>query len=301
VSRRALIALVVGAALLAAPAVASAASPLQRAVAYMARAQSSDGGFGFSPGGSTPDGTAWAAIGLHDAGERLRSFARRGGQSLATAVDRSSRGLTDPSEIARAILARGDARLQTSGLVARLAGQQAGDGSFQGRTTTTAFAIFALRAGGRSTRDAAVRRAAAWLARAQHRDGGFGLIAAPGPGGTDVTAAALQGLRRGGYGRSSRSIQRAVRYLRAQQGSDGGFSLQSGSASNAQSTAWAVQAFVSVGIDPAKVRRGHSRDPLAYLRSLQAGDGSFRYSRTSAQTPVWVTAQALSALAQRPF
>jgi hypothetical protein len=62
-----------------------------------------------------------------------------------------------------------------------------------------------------------------------------------------------------------------------------------------------VQAFIAAGVNPAKVRRGSSRSPLAYLRSLQAGDGSFRYSRTSTQTPVWVTAQALSALAQRPF
>jgi energy-coupling factor transport system substrate-specific component len=301
VSRRALIALLVGAALVAAPAVASAASPLQRAVAYMARVQSRDGGFGLGPGASTPDGTIWAAIGLHDAGQRLRSFARPGGQSLAAAVDRSSRGLTDPSQIARAILARRDAGLRTSGLVARLAGLQSRDGSYQGRTTTTAFAILALRAGGRSARDRAVRRAAAWLAGAQQRNGGFGLARGAGQGGTDVTAAALQGLWRGGYARTSRTIRRAVRYLRGQQRSDGGFPLLAGGASNAQSTAWAVQAFVAAGVNPAKVRRGGSRDPLGYLRSLQAADGSIRYSRTSAQTPVWVTAQALSALAKRPF
>lgn len=173
--RRALVWIAAGAALLVAPAVASAAGSLQRGVAYMARVQSSDGGFGFSPGASTPDGTVWAAIGLHDAGRSLRSFARPGGQSLATAVDRSSRGVSDPSDIARAIIARDDAGLRTSGLVARLAGRQGRDGSFEGQTTTTAFAIFALRAGGRGARDRAVRRAAAWLARAQGRDGGFGL------------------------------------------------------------------------------------------------------------------------------
>ena len=41
--------------------------------------------------------------------------------------------------------------------------------------------------------------------------------------------------------------------------------------------------------------------PLRYLRSLQASDGSVRYSRSSTQTPVWVTAQALTALERRPF
>jgi hypothetical protein len=30
-------------------------------------------------------------------------------------------------------------------------------------------------------------------------------------------------------------------------------------------------------------------------------EGSVRYSRTGTQTPVWVTAQALTALAEKPF
>jgi energy-coupling factor transport system substrate-specific component len=297
VLRSGLTALIAGATLVVAPAVAAAATPIQRAVAYMANVQSRDGGFDYAPGRTTPDGTQWAAIGLHDAGTNLRSFARPGGQSLATAIDRTSRGVTDPSTIARAILARRDAGLRTSGLVARLTGLQQRDGSFEARVTTTAFAIFALR----GADDRAARRATRWLAGAQHRDGGFGLIRGVGESGTDITAAAMQALWRGGVSRRSSSVRRAVSYIRGQQASDGGFPLQAGAASNAQSTAWAVQAFVAAGIDPAKVRRGGSRDPLAYLRSLQAGDGSFRYSRTSSQTPVWVTAQALSALARKPF
>jgi hypothetical protein len=40
---------------------------------------------------------------------------------------------------------------------------------------------------------------------------------------------------------------------------------------------------------------------MAYLRSLVTPSGAVRYSRTSAQTPVWVTAQALAALARKPF
>jgi hypothetical protein len=49
------------------------------------------------------------------------------------------------------------------------------------------------------------------------------------------------------------------------------------------------------------VRRRGSRSPLGFLESLRAPDGSIRYSRTGAQTPVWVTAQALIALAGRTF
>ena len=67
--------------------------------------------------------------------------------------------------------------------------------------------------------------------------------------------------------------------------------------SNAQSTAWAVQGLIAAGRDPARLRRGGARSPLAYLRSLVGPDGAVRYSRTSTQTPVWVTAQVLTALA----
>ena len=45
------------------------------------------------------------------------------------------------------------------------------------------------------------------------------------------------------------------------------------------------------------MRNHSSRSPVAYLESLLTSSGSVRYSRTSAQTPVWVTAQALIALA----
>ena len=69
--------------------------------------------------------------------------------------------------------------------------------------------------------------------------------------------------------------------------------------SNAQSTAWAVQGLVAAGRNPRKFRR--TRTPLEYLKSLQAADGSVRYSRTSTQTPVWVTAQALAALEGKAF
>jgi hypothetical protein len=94
--------------------------------------------------------------------------------------------------------------------------------------------------------------------------------------------------------------QRAADWLVSRQNPDGGFSLQGG-ASNAQSTAWAVQGLVAAGRAPGKVRKGGSRSPLGYLRSLVTASGAVRYSRTSAQTPVWVTAQALMALARKPL
>jgi prenyltransferase beta subunit len=92
-----------------------------------------------------------------------------------------------------------------------------------------------------------------------------------------------------------------VAYLRRTQNLDGGFPQQPGGESNAQSTAWAVQGLSAAGDNVNAFKRAHSRSPLGYLESLVAPDGSVRYSRTSAQTPVWVTAQALTALAGKPF
>ena len=57
---------------------------------------------------------------------------------------------------------------------------------------------------------------------------------------------------------------------------------------------------MAVGRAPAGFRRG-GRSPLPYLETLQQADGSFRYSRSSAQTPVWVTAQVVAALRRKAF
>jgi energy-coupling factor transport system substrate-specific component len=77
--------------------------------------------------------------------------------------------------------------------------------------------------------------------------------------------------------------------------------LTPGDDSNAQSTAWAIQGLVAAGREPARARRRGARSPLAYLRSLQTSDGAVRYSRTSRQSPVWVTAQALTGFGLKPF
>ncbi len=93
-------------------------------------------------------------------------------------------------------------------------------------------------------------------------------------------------------------MRRAARFVVRNQASDGGFALIPGGPSNAQSTAWAVQGLLAAGREPSRVRRNGSRDPMSYLRSLTAANGEVRYSRSSRQTPVWVTAQAVAALAR---
>ena len=136
----------------------------------------------------------------------------------------------------------------------------------------------------------------AWIEAQQGGDGGFSF--AGGGGGSDIddTGAALEAL-----GRAGSHSNRAIGYLRRHQNLDGGFPSEPGGQSNAQSTAWAAQGLLAAGVDPGSLHRRGAVSPLAFLRSLIAGDGHVRYSRTSDQTPVWVTAQAIMALDRKPL
>ena len=50
-------------------------------------------------------------------------------------------------------------------------------------------------------------------------------------------------------------------------------------------------------MDPAQVET-RGRSGLEYLAARQRSDGSYAYNAASAQTPVWVTAQALLAVSR---
>ncbi len=294
------VAVALAALLIALPARAEAAAPA-KVVRYLERAQNTDGGMGPAPGArSTQIHTAWAALGLAAAGRNPRTVSRGGRDMVDYIRAHASELRGDPGERSRTILALRAAgaapgRLGGRNLVAELLRSQERNGSFAGRVNTTAFAVLALRAAGRRPGDRAVRRAAAFLLRQANRDGGYNFAGRGGPSGADDTGSALQGLAAAGK-RRTRAGRRAAAWLVRHQNADGGFSLQGG-ASNAQSTAWAVQGLIAAGRNPARLHRRGARSPLAYLRSLIAPNGAVRYSRTSAQTPVWVTGQALTALA----
>jgi len=288
-----------------APARSQAAPPINREVAYLTAAQNADGGFGGARGqASTELYSAWAAIGLAAAGHRPQSLIRRG-HSVLDALRAQAATLQGPGDMERTILALHACGVSASSLggrnlVAELVRFRASDGSFEHLVNISTFAVLALRALGHSTHDPTVRGAAGWLARQQNSDGGFSFAARGALSDVDDTAAAMQGLVAAGQ-RSSPVVARAAGFLLAVQNPDGGYPQQRGSSSNAQSTSWAIQGLIAAGRSVNSVRRRGGRSPLEYLQSLIAPDGSVRYSPTSAQTPVWVTAQALTALAGRSF
>jgi energy-coupling factor transport system substrate-specific component len=282
-------------ALVAAPA-AEAASSSSKAARYLLRAQNRDGGFGAARGqASNGLMTGWAALGLAAARQHPRHVHRRRGRSITTFLRRTSRRLTDLGELERTILvlkAAGSSprRFGRRNLVAELLGERRGNGSFRGQASYTAFGMVALKAAGRSAGAAS----ADWLARAQNGDGGWGLSPVAGSD-VDLTGACLQALAAAGR-RGGATARDGVRYLREAQNGDGGFGTRRGRSSNSQSTAYAVQGLLAVGGSGDRVGRA-----LAYLKRRQRRDGSIAYSSSSAQTPVWVTAQALLALRRKPF
>jgi prenyltransferase beta subunit len=290
---------------LAAPAVAigpsaDVAPAIGRAVHYLRFSQNADGGFGPARGQSSTElHTGWSALGLAAANRNPRDV-KHSGHSIASYVEAHATDLNDVGELERTLLVLRSAglppRIGSHNLLASLTSKQHRDGSF-GTINHTAFGILALRASGRKTRSSEVRRAVRWLLRQPNRDGGFGFAKAAASD-VDDTGAVLQAIAAAGR-RSSPVVGRAVSYLRKAQRADGGFGQMAASESNAQSTAFAIQGLVAAGRNPRKLRR--TRTPIEYLKSLQASDGSVRYSRTSTQTPVWVTAQALNGLEAKPF
>jgi energy-coupling factor transport system substrate-specific component len=276
-----------------------------RELAYLKAAQNPDGGFGAAPGlPSSELYTAWAAIGLAAAGRSPLALTRDG-HSVLDALRAEAASLHGAGDLERTILALRACGAAVRSLpggdpVQRLLAFRAADGSFSHLSNLTAFAILALRAAGYGPTAAPVDGAARWLSRQQEADGGFGFGVRGGGSDVDDTAAAIQALHGAGT-RYAAPLARAAAFLRRSQNPDGGFPQQRGGPSNAQSSSWAIQGLTAAGIPAGAVVRRGSRSPLGYLQTLQAPDGSVRYSRTGAQTPVWVTAQALTGLAQRPL
>lgn len=283
---------------------ASAAS-LSPELSFLTSAQNADGGFGGAKGQSSSElYTAWTAIGLAAAGRNPASV-RRNGHSVLDSLRGEVSTLSGLGDAERTILAAracGASSYSFAGrnLVAEVLKARDGDNSFEHLVNLTSFAIFALRAVGHSQGFPAIRAAAGWIERQQNSDGGFGFGGHGSPSDVDDTGAALQALAAAGA-HNARARGAAADYLIRSQNLDGGYPQQYGGESNAQSTAWAVQGLIAAGRNPAMVRRHGSRSPLGYLESLLTPGGSIRYSRTGAQTPVWVTAQALVALAGKTF
>ena len=260
---------------LAAVALTLAASPS----GFVAAHQQSDGGFAETGQSSDANLTAWAVLGLSAAG---KTPDRSPADYLTTAP------ATSANDLALRILALRALGRDTGALVDRLEGMRGPNGRIGTLVNSTIWGVLALRATDRPA-GASVR----YLSRAQRPGGGWSWYPRGAPDSND-TAAAIQALRAAGVGSRTRPIERGLAYLRKLQRPDGGFALVPGRSSDSQSTAWAIQAFIAAKKEP-------GRRAFRYLETMRRADGSYRYSKRYAVTPVWVTSQVLPALARRSF
>lgn len=269
---------------LVAVALAAAAGPVQEASRYLESRQQAGGGYAEPGRTATPGLTAWAVIGLRAAGEPATSLEAARAYLSASAGGLES--LTDAELVLTALAKLGDPPPE---LVERVRDARRPSGAIGPTLNATMWGLISLRAAGEPAPAGSVR----YLLRRQHRSGGWSWAAGAGPDSND-TAAGVLAVRAAGLGAKHPAILRALRYLRGLQNRDGGFELVRGRGSDVQSTAWVVQAFLA-----AKARPGAAA--YRYLSRMQRADGSLRYSARYAVTPVWVTAQALPALAHTPL
>jgi hypothetical protein len=244
----------------------TAAAALGTPTAYVQSQQRDDGGFGDA------QLTSWATLGLVAAG------ADPGGAAAYLARQRPE-SHTDAALVALARAAAGD---RPDDLLPRLRSYRHGR-----LVNATIWTILALRQAGEPAPTTLVRA----LLRAQRPSGGWPWYAGGAPDAND-TAAALQALRAAGV--RGKPIDRGVAFLRRHQNPDGGFELTLGRGSDTQSTAWAIQALLAAG-------RAPGAPAFRYLARMRRPDGSYRYNARYVTTPLWVTAQALPALARKPF
>ena len=260
-------------------ALAAAALAASTPAGYLQGRQAPSGGFVEPTGSSSPQLTAWAALGLKAAG----ASPGRALDYLVAHEDELTE-VTDAELVATAESALGR---RPDRLLARIRRAGRASGAIGPTVNSTVWGILALR----QARQPAPRGAVRFVLRQQARSGGWSWYAGGQPDSND-TAAAVQALRAAGV--NGAPIRRALAYLRRLRNPDGGFELTPGRGSDTQSTAWAIQAFVAA-------RSPVPRGAAAYLHSMRRSDGSFRYSRRYATTPVWVTSQVLPALARRAF
>jgi energy-coupling factor transport system substrate-specific component len=281
------------------------AASLSPETSFLISSQNPDGGFGAARGQSSGElYSAWAAMGLAAAG-RDPAGVRRNGHSVLDSLRSEASTLQGIGDDERTILAAracGASAYSFAGrdLVAELMRGRERNNSFAGQVNLTAFAVIALRAVRHSPSFGPMRRAAGWIERQQNGDGGFSFGIHGLASDVDDTGAVLQALADAGA-RDARVLRAASAYLGRVQNPDGGYPQQPAGGSNAQSTAWAAQGLRAAGYNPSTFRGRSSRSPVGYLETLVSPGGSVRYSRTSSQTPVWVTAQAMIALAGKTF
>lgn len=275
------------------------------ALGWMAGQQQPDGSFpGFSAAA-----TADAVLAICAVGGDPNGFLQAGHSPISYLAANAAALAANAGSAAKTVLAlvcAGHDPRDLAGTDMVAAVEQAADpatGHYGYDLTSHAFALFALAATGRPIPAAAI----SWLRAAQTPEGGWSWSGDPAAGGADTNSAALalQALVAGGAAASDPAIQAGLAYLHTQQNADGGFPYANpspyGTATDANSTAYVVQALVAVGQDPEGADwTVNGRTPLTALWKLQLPGGALEWQAGYGENTM-ATYQAVPALMLKPF
>lgn len=258
-----------------------------RALQYLRNQQDTAGGI---DGQST---SAWSAIAFGANSQPAHTISR-GGSSLLEALAQAS--LTSATDVERQILAvrasgHNPAIFYGQNLVAKLKtyyhDNQIGETAL---VNDDIFGVLALLGAGESATSQAVERTVETILAKQSSNGSWVSV--------DMTAAAIQALRayrqRDGKVGVDDAVVRARGYLKLNQDEYGGFS------ENSASTAWAIQAIISLGENPDDWKTGSGATPWNALPRYQNDNGGFGWQSTS-DVSSFMTSYAATALLGAPW
>jgi hypothetical protein len=289
---------------------ARAGSP--EALDWLRARQGTDGGFASDfEVASSAGATMEAVFAIVAGGEDPANWVQNGNTPVSFLESHANDALITPGDTAKLILAsvavgRDPRDFGGIDLVASLEAEFDGGGLYGGPETGNVFAqslaILALEATGRPIPTSALD----WLLGVQLDDGSWSWNGdvTPGSGDSNSTALAVQALvatREPGA-----AVSKALDYLHNIQNEDGGFPYQKpsdfGSDTDANSTAYVIQALIATGNDPSSAdwEVGGSA-PAAALVALQLESGAFAWQASVPDDNFLATVQAVPPLAGVAF
>jgi hypothetical protein len=282
------------------------------ALDYLQSQQNPDGGFGsgFSPD-STVGSTADTLLAIVAAGGNPATFERGGNTPVSYLAANAPAASTggDLSKLILAAIAAGENPRQFGGVdsVAKLEGLIGEDGRIGGEIDTFVahtLAVLALASAERPIPAAA----GDYIKMAQQENGSWAWDgSAATAGDTNTTAFAVQALVAAGEAADGSAVNNALAYYKSIQNDDGGWPYQNpsdfGTATDANSTAVAIQAIVAAGQDPigAGWAKAGGSTPVSALEALQNESGAFAWQAAIPDDNLLATVQALPALARKAF
>jgi hypothetical protein len=281
----------------AAPAPATPQEAAGKAIGWMRTQLQPDGSFAGFGAGSTAD----ALLALAAVGENPGAWSSGGNTPLTYLAGKASEIAQDVGLGAKVIIALlrvgvNPATLSPNPVDLLQNALNPATNQYGADVTAHALALLALRAAGRDVPVASIT----WLNDAQLDEGSWSFTGdrAAGSGDTNTTALVVQALLATGQ-KGGPAYQRAIQWLRTQQNEDGGFpysqTSQFGTASDANSTAYVLQAIVAAGEDMAAWTRAGAT-PLTRLLAFQNASGAFRYQDAMPEDNQLATYQAVPAI-----